>query len=84
MQKEFDVKLLSVVRVQKFVNALSNFNQDIDIICGRYVVDAKSIMGIFSMDLRNNMKVRIHTDDPNECKRLEEALKDFIIEVEDE
>ena len=72
--KEIKVCLNSIVDVKKFVNMVSMFECDIDLVSERYVVDAKSIMGIFSLDLSKPIIVRIHSD---ECDDIITALKEF-------
>lgn len=67
--------LSSINDVKNFVNIVSRFDYDIDLASGRYVVDAKSIMGIFSLDLSKPIAVEVHTDN---CDDLMEALKPYI------
>ena len=74
------VKLASIQDVRNFVDTVTKFNIDIDLSSGRYVVDAKSIMGIFSLDLLNPINLTAMTDDADEEKALLEALKPFIVE----
>ena len=74
--KEFNVKIVTIDDVKKFVAAVTGFNYDIDLISGRYAIDAKSIMGLFSIDLSKELKLRAHTDDTAE---LEAVLSDYII-----
>ena len=57
------VLLQSISDVKEFVNAVSSCDFDVDLISGRYAVDAKSIMGIFSLDLTNAIELVAHTDD---------------------
>ena len=71
------IKLNSIEKVKDFVNQVSTFDCDVDIIYGRYVIDGKSIMGIFSLDLTNPVTVMIHTDDYEELKRFFEIMEDF-------
>ena len=52
---KFKVKFDSVEDVSKFVQVLSKYDSDFDLYCGSYCVDAKSILGIMTMDLRNSM-----------------------------
>ena len=61
--KSFNVKISSIGDVKNFVNIVSKYDFDIDLISDRYVVDAKSIMGIFSLDLTKPIEVQVHTDD---------------------
>lgn len=60
--KTINVLLSSINDVKNFVNTVSKYDFDIDLISGRYIVDAKSIMGIFSLDLTKPIKVEIHTE----------------------
>ena len=57
-----ELLLSSIKDVRNFINVTSMFEEDIDIIKGRYVVDGKSIMGIFTIDLSKPIEVRIYTD----------------------
>lgn len=71
----FNISLKSTNDVKNFVNLMCKYNFDIDLTSGRYVVDAKSIMGIFSLDLSKPVKLEAHTDDES----IKEDMKDFII-----
>lgn len=56
--------LLSTINdVKSFVNIVSKYDFDVDLTSGRYAIDAKSIMGIFSLDLSKPIKLEAHTDD---------------------
>lgn len=57
--KSYILNLNSIERVKGFVTAIEGYEGYFDIVSGRYVVDAKSIMGIFSMDLSQNVEFRI-------------------------
>ena len=57
-----ELLLSSIKDIRNFINVTSMFEEDIDIIKGRYMVDGKSIMGIFTIDLSKPIEVRIHTD----------------------
>ena len=61
--KTVQISLNSIGKVKSFVNAISQFEYDFDLISGRYVIDAKSIMGIFSLDLSKAIDLNIHDDD---------------------
>ncbi len=74
--KTFNVMLGSINDVKNFVNIVSKYDTDVDLSSGRYVVDAKSIMGIFSLDLSKPIKIEIHSDD---CDALVQELKPFSI-----
>ena len=74
--KEFNIMLKSINDVKDFVNTVNRYDFDIDLTSGRYVVDGKSIMGIFSLDLSKPIKVEVHTEDFSE---IYEDLKHFVI-----
>lgn len=61
--KTFNIMLKSINDVKDFVNISNRFDFDIDLTSGRYVVDAKSIMGIFSLDLSKAIKVEVFCDE---------------------
>jgi len=63
--KTVEVSLNSIDKVKSFVNDISKFDFDFDLVSGRYVIDAKSIMGIFSLDLSKPITLNIHVDDAN-------------------
>ena len=68
------ISLTQVSEVQDFVNLVSRFPFDVDMVSGRYTVNAKSMLGIYSLDLSKPIQVLIYSDD---CKELKEALKAF-------
>ena len=74
--KTVRVCLDSIDKVKGFVNDISRFNTDFDLISGRYVIDAKSIMGIFSLDLSKPITLNAHTDD---ASVLRKEIDKFII-----
>ena len=59
---ETTISLQAINDVKDFVNTVMLFNYDIDLVSGRYAVDAKSIMGIFSLDLSKPIDLNIHAD----------------------
>ena len=72
-----NIKLSTINVVRNFVNTVSKFDAEIDLKSGRYVVDAKSIMGIFSLDLASPIEMTIHSDAP---EQILEELKPFIVD----
>ncbi len=74
--KTLDIKLSSIEDVRNFVNIVSKYDMDIDLMSGRYVVDAKSIMGIFSLDLMKPIKLTAHSENAD---ALLEEIKPYII-----
>lgn len=61
--KTVKISLNSIDKVKSFVNDLTKFDSDFDLVSGRYVIDAKSIMGIFSLDLSKPIELNIHAED---------------------
>lgn len=60
--KTVKISLNSIDKVKSFVNDLTKFDTDFDLVSGRYVIDAKSIMGIFSLDLSKPIDLNIHAE----------------------
>lgn len=76
---EVKIKLSSVNDVKEFVSAISFFNCAFDIDTGRSVVDAKSIMGIFSLDLSKELSLKIHSSDEDEIMKIKGRIERFIV-----
>ena len=72
------ISLDSIEKVKSFVNTIARFDADFDLVSGRYVIDAKSIMGIFSLDLSKPINLNIHGNASMDT--ILEALKPYIIE----
>ena len=71
------ILLNTIVDVKDFVNTVARYDFDVDLVSGRYHIDGKSIMGIFSLDLSKAIKMEIHSEN------YEEFLKEvsrFIVE----
>lgn len=75
--KTVQISLNSIDKVKSFVNSISQFDYDFDLISGRYVIDAKSIMGIFSLDLSKPIDLNIHAEDGTD--EVMETLKPYIM-----
>ena len=73
---QINIKLNSIDTVRDFVNTVNRFHSDFDLISGRYVIDAKSIMGIFSLDLSKPLTLEVHEHDDDRAE-LEKALAPF-------
>lgn len=71
-----NITLDTIDKVRNFVNAVSRLEGEYDLISGRYIVDAKSIMGIFSLDLSKPLELQVH--DPAMKDAALEALKPFL------
>ena len=77
--KTVQISLNSIDKVKSFVNDISKFDFDFDLVSGRYVIDAKSIMGIFSLDLSKPIELNIHVDN-SDIDSILEILKPYICE----
>ena len=75
--KTIKICLNSIEKVKSFVNDITRFDADFDLVSGRYVIDAKSIMGIFSLDLSKPIDLNIHAEDG--LNEVLEALKPYTI-----
>ena len=74
--KTVKISLNSIDKVKSFVNDITKFEYDFDHVSGRYVIDAKSIMGIFSLDLSKPIDLNIHADD--NVEEIMEMLKPYL------
>ena len=75
--KEVQISLNSIDKVKSFVNEVTKFDYDFDLVSGRYVIDAKSIMGIFSLDLSKPITLNIHAE--SAVDDILEVLKPYIV-----
>ena len=70
------VSLGTIESVKKFVTKISEFDEDFELICGKYVIDAKSILGIFSIDLSKPVLLRINAEGER-LEQIKKAIKEF-------
>ena len=75
--KNFNIMLNSINDVKVFVNTVNRYDFDVDLTSGRYIVDAKSIMGIFSLDLSKPIKVDVYSEDADDFM---EEIASFIVD----
>lgn len=75
--KTYTIMIDSIVAAKTFVNIVNTCDFDIDLESGRYLVDAKSIMGIFSLDLSKPIKMHVYTENLTD---FEQQIKNFIVE----
>lgn len=68
------IKLVSIDDVKDFVKKANMFDYDIDLSLGKYTVDAKSIMGIFSLDLSREIDITVHSDSTEFLEEIEEHI----------
>ena len=76
--KTVQISLNSIDKVKSFVNAITQFEFDFDLVSGRYVIDAKSIMGIFSLDLSKPIELVIHAE--YHLDEIMDILKPYIVD----
>jgi hypothetical protein len=75
--KTVQISLNSIDKVKSFVNDITKFDFDFDLVSGRYVIDAKSIMGIFSLDLSKPIDLNIHAE--SGVDEVMEILKPYLV-----
>ena len=75
--KTVQISLNSIDKVKSFVNTLTKFDCDFDLVSGRYVIDAKSIIGIFSLDLSKPIDLNIHASE--DMDSILSILKPYIV-----
>ena len=76
MNRNYTILLDSINKVKDFANMISRYQCDADLASGRYTVDAKSIMGIFSLDLQNPLTLTVY--EGSDIDDLENALTPFL------
>lgn len=74
--KSIPIKLSFAEEVKSFVSIVNRYPYDMDLRAGRHVVDAKSILGIFSLDLARPIALEVYTD---ACDDLERDIAQFKI-----
>ena len=77
---EYEIILDTIEKVKKFVSVFDKFENDIDIMSGRYIVNGHSIMALFSLDLMNSLRVIIHGANKSEIEKFEEAMEEFRVD----
>ena len=75
--KSYMLDLNSIEKVKGFVSVIDNIEGYFDLVSGRYVVDAKSIMGIFSMDLSGKVEFRI-LETNEKISEIEKAIAPYL------
>lgn len=78
------VKLNAITDVQNFSRLASNLYGEVDIVSGKYVVDGKSLLGLFSLDLSSPVEVIVHEVIPSEKIQFESQLRNLGLVVEDD
>ena len=70
------IRINTIEDVKNFVSVVTGVEFDVDIVSGRYAIDAKSIMGIFSLDLSKDLELRIHSDN---CGEFLDDITSYIV-----
>ena len=78
MRTKITVTLNDFIKIKNFSSEVGKFESDIDLVKGRYIIDAKSTIGIFTLDLSSPVDVVIHSDDEDEIRRFNEVMEAFI------
>ena len=76
--KTVKISLNSIDKVKSFVNDITKYDYDFDLVSGRYVIDAKSIMGIFSLDLSKDIDLNIHAEG-EEAENVLQVLQPYLV-----
>lgn len=74
--KRVSIHLKDMAEIKRFVNLVAMQDFEIDLISGRYLTDAKSIMGVLSMDLNQPIEMLVHSE---RCDEFLQAIKDYIL-----
>lgn len=77
MKTRVTVVLNDYKNAKKFNEVANTFDSDVDVLRGRYIIDGKSLMGLFTMDLSQPINVELYSDDKEEINRFNEAMKEF-------
>lgn len=76
--KTVKISLNSIDKVKSFVNDITKYDYDFDLVSDRYVIDAKSIMGIFSLDLSKDIDLNIHAEG-EEAENVLQVLNPYLV-----
>jgi phosphotransferase system HPr-like phosphotransfer protein len=73
------INLNSIEKVKSFVNEITKFDAEFDLVSGRYVIDAKSIMGIFSLDISKPIDLNIHANSDAQAGEIMNAIDPYVV-----
>ena len=73
------INLNSIEKVKSFVNEITKYDAEFDLVSGRYVIDAKSIMGIFSLDISKPIDLNIHAESDDEIKKIMDVIDPYLV-----
>lgn len=77
MENMIKINLNKIEDVMKFYTLVNTFPSDIDVVSGSTVIDAKSLLGLYSLDLSKDINVRIISDSAEEKRRFDSEMEAF-------
>ena len=75
--KAIKVRLHNAETIKKFVQVVRGFMSDVDIMTEHAILDAKSIMGLYALDLYDDTYVKLISDNINELREFDAAMEEF-------
>lgn len=75
----FNINLNNFENIRTFHEIVCKFDSDVDAYSGRYIVDAKSILGLYTLDLSQNIDIKIHTEDEEVVREFKNAIKKYMV-----
>ena len=77
---KINILLNEISKINRFVSVVNQFESDVDISKNRYLVNGKSIMGIYSLDLSEPVVVHIHNTNNEELEKFKEVMEEFRVD----
>lgn len=77
MKNKYKVNLNEISKIKEFNKKISELDSEVDLLRGRYVIDAKSLMGIFTLDVSLPIDIVLYSEDPEEIKLFKKIIKEF-------
>ena len=80
MIARYKIKLDTIDKVKRFVSIVDKFDNDVDIVSGRYLVNAKSILALFSLELTESLDLIIHDVNISDVEKIKDVMEEFKID----
>ena len=77
--KQVKILINTIDKVERFVDIISKFDNNFDMVYGKYVIDAKSIMGLFCLDIREPHTLQIYESTEDNMNDVLDAIQAFIV-----
>lgn len=77
MNRKIKINLNNTAKIKHFIKVVRSFLSDVDIMTDRAIVDAKSVLGVYALNLSDATYARIISDDIAECKEFEAKMEEF-------